>query len=350
MSYAAVIIRDKPPVDAAPRKGLGQIWQRVKALKCWEMLSWTGPRHACARAAREAGVHPRTLKRWKQRLEEADGDLNALRDKSRRPHHINYKYSQVLKTIIIIVRLLTGWGAQRIAAECRARKIATVSHQTVHTWLRQVAVFQPPEPKAEHNKRYERSRPNELWHIDVKGPFYIKGVGKTYILGIVDDYSRYIVACQIKTDHSMKTVIRFLEEHAELVGDPEALMSDNGREFVHHITGLINGSQKMLKKRGIRHIRTKVNSPATNGKIERFWRTLKEEVLEKEWFQSLDEAQETIDSYVQHYNYHRLHKGIGYQTPACRYLGIPIEDTGFENIPELKHLQEWVQKQLPGIA
>ncbi|APC07759.1 integrase core domain-containing protein [Neomoorella thermoacetica] len=56
-------------------------------------------------------------------------------------------------------------------------------------------------------------------------------------------------------------------------------MSDNGREFVHRITGLINGFQKLLQERGIRHIRTKINSPATNGKIERFWRTLKEEVL-----------------------------------------------------------------------
>jgi len=200
--------------------------------------------------------------------------------------------------VVITICLLTGWGAQRIAAECRARKIGTVSHQIVHNWLRQVAVFRPPEPKAGHNKRYERKHPNELWHIDVKGPFYIKGVGKTYILGVVDDYSRYIVTCQVKPDHSMETTIQFLQENIELVGNPDALMSDNGREFVHRITGLINGFQKMLQERGIRHIRTKINSPATNGKIERFWRTLKEEVLEKKWFESLEEAQAAIAVYV----------------------------------------------------
>jgi len=251
---------------------------------------------------------------------------------------------------VIVMRLLTGWGAQRLAAACRARQLGAVSHQTVHHWLRQVAVFQPARPKAEHNRRYERKHPNELWHIDVKGPFYIQGVGKTYILGVVDDYSRYLVACQIKPDHSMETAIQFLQEHIELVGSPDALMSDNGREFVHRITGLINGFQQMLQEQGIRHIRTKVNSPATNGKIERFWRTLKEEVLEKQWFASLEEAQAAIDEYVHHYNCHRLHKGIGYQTPASRYWGTPSTNQGFVNIPELEHLQAWLKETLPQVG
>lgn len=347
MAFATVVIRGKAPKDTAPRSGLGQIRRRARALRRWETLRQSDPRHACTRAAKEAGVHPRTLKRWRNRLEAAEGDLNSLRDGSRRPHHIHYKFCQELKAVIITMRLLKGWGAQRIAAECKTRKIATISHQTVHTWLQQVAVFRPPEPKAEHNKRYERKHPNELWHIDVKGPFYIKGVGKTYILGVVDDHSRYIIACQIKPDHTMETAIRFLEENLELAGDPDALMSDNGSEFVHRITGMINGFQQLLQERGIKHIRTKINSPASNGKIERFWRTLKEEVLEKEWFQDLDEAQAAIDRYVKHYNYHRLHKGIGYETPASRYLGTPYTNRGFENLPGLEHLQEWLKNKLP---
>jgi transposase InsO family protein len=328
MAYAAVVIRGKTPKDPTPRNGLGQIRRWLRALRRWETLKGSDPRHACTRAAKEAGVHPRTLKRWRKRLEAVEGDLNALRDQSRRPHHITYPFSQELRMVVITMRLLTGWGAQRIAAECRARKISTVSHQTVHNWLRQVAAFRPPEPKAEHNKRYERKHPNELWHIDVKGPFYIRGVGKTYILGVVDDYSRYIIACQVKPDHSMEAAIQFLQENIEVVGSPDALMSDNGREFVHRITGLINGFQKLLQERGIRHIRTKINSPVTNGKIELFWRTLKEEVLEKEWFESLEEAQAAINSYVKQYNHHRLHKGIGYKKkhrPAATWVPlIPI--------------------------
>ncbi|APC07760.1 helix-turn-helix domain-containing protein [Neomoorella thermoacetica] len=165
MAYPTVVIRGKTPKDPALRNGLGQIRRRLRALRRWEMLKGSDPRHACTRAVKEAGVHPRTLKRWRKRLEAAEGDLNALRDQSRRPHHITYTFSQELR-MVVIMRLLTGWGAQRIAAKCRARKISTVSHQ---------AVFRPPKPKAEHNKRYERKHPNELWHIDVKGPFYIRG-------------------------------------------------------------------------------------------------------------------------------------------------------------------------------
>jgi len=148
----------------------------------------------------------------------------------------------------------------------------------------------------------------------------------------------------------MATAIQFLEENLDLAGDPDALMSDNGREFVHRITGLINGFQKLLQEHGIKHICTKVNSPATNGKIERFWRTLKEEVLEKEWFESLEEAQAAIDRYVNYYNYHRLNKAINYNTPASRYYGVSFTDKGFENIPELEHLQDWLHELLPHVG
>ncbi len=81
-------------------------------------------------------------------------------------------------------------------------------------------------------KRYERSGPNELWHIDIKGSFWIKGVGKIYTIGIIDDYSRYVVSCELKMVQEMETVIAELKEVIAKYGEPLEIINDNGLQFV----------------------------------------------------------------------------------------------------------------------
>ena len=84
-----------------------------------------------------------------------------------------------------------------------------------------------------------------------------------------------------------------------------------GLQFVALMDGVLNGFQKLLKELGIKHLRCRVHSPETDGKIERFWKSY--------YFRSLSEAQRIVDQYVDQYNYHRLNKGLDYQTPAERY-------------------------------
>ena len=120
-------------------------------------------------------------------------------------------------------------------------------------------------------------------------------------------------------------------------------MSDNGSPFVVWMPGVLTRFGKTLRELEIRHIRTQVNSPWTNGKIEAFWATLKREVLDREVFRSLEEAEAALERFSRYDNYHRLHGEIGWLTPAERYDGTPFTDRGFENVPALEHLMPWLE-------
>ena len=106
--------------------------------------------------------------------------------------------------------------------------------------------------------------------------------------------------------------------------------------------GVLTQFGKTLRELEIRHIRTQVNSPWTNGKIESFWATLKSEVLDREVFRSIEDAEAALGRFSRYYNYHRLHGEIGWLTPAERFDGTPFTDRGFDNVPALAHLQPWL--------
>ena len=88
--------------------------------------------------------------------------------------------------------------------------------------------------------------------------------------------------------------------------------------------------------------RTQVDSPWTNGKIERFWGVLQSELLDRELFPTPEAADEALSRFAVYYDYHRLNGAIGWQTPAERWDGTPITDHGFEHVPPLEHLQGWL--------
>lgn len=149
-----------------------------------------------------------------------------------------------------------------------------------------------PRPRG---ARYERSSPNSLWHIDIKGPFFIQ-LGrdrrylKSWIFGLVDDHSRYVLGLRIATTREVAPILVWLRDCIELCGTPLDLMSDNGTEFVHWMPGVLNRFGKTLRELQVRHIKTQIDSPWTNGKIESFWATLESEVLDREVFRSLVDA------------------------------------------------------------
>jgi transposase InsO family protein len=194
--------------------------------------------------------------------------------------------------------------------------------------------------------REDGSQPNELWHIDIKGPFFIQLLErrylKTWLVGLVDDHSRYVLGLRIQTSSQLAPILTWLRDCIELCGQPLAVMSDNGSPFVVWMPGVLTAFGKTLHELAIRHIRTQINSPWTNGKIERFWKLLQAEVLDRQVFRSLEEAEAALNRFAAYYNYHRLSGAIGWLTPAERFDGTPFTDRGFENIPSLEHLQNWL--------
>ena len=98
---------------------------------------------------------------------------------------------------------------------------------------------------------------------------------------------------------------------------------------------MLSRFQRSLAELEIRHIRTQVDTPWTNGKIESFWATLQAEVLDRQHLADLAAADAAVTAYATYYNYHRLHGELGWRTPAERFDGTPFVDRGFEHVPSL---------------
>ena len=285
-----------------------------------------------------------SIYRWQQAFEM--GGIAALVEESRRPRRTRATVPDWVDQVIIAIRLQTYWNSKRISAEMRRREIYVVSAKHIDQLFHQHGCNRgsvPPQP----GPRYERSRPNELWHIDIKGPFFINldgsGYLKTWIVGVVDDHSRFMLGLRIHTDTKLAPILEWLDDCFDLWGQPVELMSDNGSPFVRFLPGLLpTGFGRRLADRRIRHLRTQISTPWTNGKIEAFWAVLQRELLDRHRFGSLDEADRALARFAQYYNYHRLSGVLGWLTPAERYDGTPFSDRGFENIPALAHLQTWL--------
>lgn len=283
---------------------------------------------------------------WRWRCAYDSGGLAALVPEPRGPRNPDHKHPAWVEQVVIAVRLHTYWNTKRIAAELRRREIAVVSHGWIEQLFDDLGTSRPSLPR-ERGPRYERSSVNSLWHIDIKGPFFIQ-LGrdrrylKTWIVGLVDDHSRYVLGLRIQTTQQSTPILAWLRDCIELCGKPLDLMTDNGTPFVVWMPGVLTRFGKTLRELEVRHIRTQIDSPWTNGKIESFWATLRSEVLDREVFRSLADAEAALERFARYYNYHRLHGEIGWLTPAERFDGTPFTDRGFQNIPALSHLVPWL--------
>src|SRR3990170_6003733 len=313
----------RPPESVAPGASAGIIRRRAAALRRWR------EGEPIAGLCTELGVHRATLFRWRSRLEAAG--LVGLAD----PVHVGRagELDPILEQVILTVRLLTNWNSRRIAAEFGRRGVPVGHGQIDRLFARhgthRASVRRIPGP------RYERSSPNELWHIDLKGPFYLHplhgSIRTCHFVALVDDHSRYLLGLRALPTKQAVAVLDVLGEAIELCGIPLALMSDNGTPFVTIVRTMLSRFQRNLAELEIRHIRTQVDTPWTNGKIEAFWATLQAEVLDRQYLADLAAADAAVTAYATYYNFHRLHGALGWRTPAERFDGTPFTDRGFEH-------------------
>jgi transposase InsO family protein len=292
-------------------------------------------------AALALGPSRASLHRWRTRY--AEGGLEALRQRSRGPSR--ECLPAWVERAVIVVRLLTYWNSKRLAAEFRRRDIYPLGHHAVDALLADLGTARPGTHR-ERGPAYERSRPDELWHIDIKGPFWLQrapGVHtKVWIVGLVDDHSRFLIGLRVLPQPRTEPILAWLHDCFELCGLPLEVMSDNGSPFATWMPGVLTLFGKTLEQLHVKHIRTQVNSPWTNGKIERFWGVLQSELLDRELFPTPEAADEALTRFAIYYDYHRLNGAIGWQTPAERWDGTPFTDRGFEHVPALAHLQGWL--------
>jgi transposase InsO family protein len=283
-------------------------------------------------AAAAAGITDRTARRWlaRWRAEGADG----LLDRSSAPHRIPHKTPPQREAEIVRLRRLRMTAAQ-IALALRMA-LSTVSAVLKRVGLGKRSRLEPPEPP----NRYERRRPGELVHIDVKklGRILRPGhrvtgqrinarntytpdgrrigdAGWEFVHVAIDDHSRLAYA-EVLGDEKAITAAGFLERavaffasHAITV---ERVMTDNGSPYVSHLHA------QLCRRLGIRHLRTQPYRPRTNGKAERFIQTLQRRWAYGAIYGSSHERTTALTSWLTHYNYTRRHGSLGHKPPAAR--------------------------------
>ncbi len=212
-------------------------------------------------AALALGVSRASLHRW--RLRYAEGGLDGLRPHPRGPARA--ALPGWVEQAVIVVRLLTYWNSKRLAAEFSRREIYPLSHHAVDALLAELGTARP-SVRREHGPAYERGRPNELWHIDIKGPFFLQRARgeytKVWIVGLVDDHSRFLIGLRVLPRPRAVPILEWLADCVELCGVPLELMSDNGSPFVTWMPGVLTLFGQTLEELRVRHIRTQVNSPS----------------------------------------------------------------------------------------
>jgi transposase InsO family protein len=273
-----------------------------------------------AKIVREFGVSRKTFYKFKYRLQ-MEG-IKGLEDRSRAPHRRPRKIAGIVEEAIVELRIKhPDFGPVRIQAELKNIGLDPPSHQRIQNVLVRHGLNGWNAPEKREYRRFERSSTNELWQSDAKGFFIIKDWGKIFPLSTVDDYSRFLIVCQPLPFERTDYILENLEKSFDLYGKPQYLMTDNGCWFVHW-TGALTRVQMFLRERGIEHIHTGVRHPTTIGKVERFHRTLNQELIKKFRFKDLGDAQEAFEAYRYYYPPtadQRPHQALGNLPPISRY-------------------------------
>jgi transposase InsO family protein len=247
--------------------------------------------------------------------------MAGLIPQSRRPGESPTQTPAWLEEAILTIQLRCGWGVQRIAQELNYWALGPVTHNAVWGVLKRRGKRVPLVRRSRKSGfRYQRETPNDLWHMDVKGPLHFRGVGPVYGMAILDDRSRFCVGAMLAPNRRMETAIAVLDEAVQNWGAPRQLMSDNGSEFVG--VGATAGDTRFLRRLQaleIEHLPIRLRTPETNGKIERFWLTLEQELLMRVEIFSLAQGQEVLVLWVDEYNFNRRHSALDYLTPAQVY-------------------------------
>lgn len=308
-------------------------------------LSWSGRRRLAERvvvegwtlkgAAMASGVSVRCARKWVTRYR-AEGVLG-LHDRSSAPRRVANRTAEQRVEVIIGLRKLRFTAAE--IAETLGMALSTVSGILTRCGLGRLGRLGLEQPV-----RYERSRPGELLHIDIKKLGRIEGgagkrafqsprrqrhnptrtdlegkrrhyVGFEYVHVCVDDYSRLAYA-EVLPDQKTTTAIGFLHRAVAFYRRRgirvERVLTDNGSAYVSALHALA------CRKLGIRHSRTRPYRPQTNGKAERFIRTLIAGWAYAAIYRSSKERTAALDGWLWHYNYRRRHSALGHQPPVSR--------------------------------
>ncbi|MEW6236638.1 MAG: IS481 family transposase [Candidatus Omnitrophota bacterium] len=267
------------------------------------------------------GISRTTGYLWKDRFYEA-GSFTQLNKKSRRPHNTPNRTPEVIEEKVVKCWEKWGEGAKKLRPKL-VKQGVDLPWITIHRILKQNKKIAAKERSAAAVKRFERERPNELWQMDFKGDYPLPK-GRCYPLSILDDRTRFLVGAHGLDRQTREEVQPCLIETFERYGLPEAILSDHGTPWwnVNNGHGLTKLSVFLIQQ-GIRLYHGRIGHPQTQGKVERFHRTLNEAVRHRGLPDSLEAWRTFLREFRTMYNEERPHEALGMVTPAERYTPSP---------------------------
>jgi len=275
------------------------------------------------RALDHLGLSKSTYYRWLRR--QSEGRLQDKKGGSSVPW--NKLRPEEAARILTQARASPELSARQLALQLIDTGGWYVSESTVFRILKREGLIKPAEIIGfKAGKEYHRKtkRPNELWATDC-AHLKVMDWGWYYLVTVMDDYSRFIIAWELKSDMAAGSLIDVVQKAVDFTGmidvpveDRTVLLSDNGAGYLSRQFG------DYLRLVGMRHIVASPYHPQTNGKIERYHRSIKGE-LSLIPYEMPGELREAIEAFIEYYNYRRYHEGLGDVTPYDVYAGRHFE-------------------------
>ena len=256
------------------------------------------------------GISKSSYYRWRQ----CDGLESHSRDRGRPWNRITPEEES---KILTVARESPELSSRQLAAWITDNAGFAVSESTVYRLLKREGLVKRQEVQLMAGKEYhtKTTRPHQMWATDASY-FKVVGWGYYYLVTVMDDYSRFILAWKLQKDMSANSLIEVIQEAVDTTGmtdvpveDRTRLLSDNGAGYVSRT------SRDYLHLVGIRHILAAPYHPQTNGKLERYHQSIKREVNQIP-YELPGQLEMAIADFVDYYNYRRYHKALGNVMPA----------------------------------
>lgn len=290
----------------------------------------TSGKERLAALCREFGISRPTGYLWRRRYQ-SSGTLTELAEHSRRPHGSPSRTATWKAERVAALRQQTGWGAKKLRVLLGEEEIV-LPVRTIHRILQRQDFVSDSAPTPALT-RFERSDPNELWQMDSKGK-YSTEQGECHPLSILDDHSRYVVGLYALPNLEGEKASPCLVETFRRYGVPQAMLMDRGSLWwtAFNGWGLTRLSVQLIEQ-GIRLLYGRVRHPQTQGKVERFHRTLGVELRHRGVPRSWAEWPAALAAVREIYNERRPHEALAMQRPAQCYRPSPR--------PFAEQVKEW---------
>lgn len=255
--------------------------------------------------SRNRRVPRRTLYRWIEKHKKQG--INGLVDKKRGVEQLNINPD--FESLVVNLWKDTKYGSPKMWLYTKSKGFDVSQRQIQKIYIKnELKMNRRKRPEQIKYHSYEWPKPNMLWHTD----WTICPFTKKMLIAFIDDHSRYIIHAEYFTNATTENTILAFANAIAKHGKPEAILTDQGTQFTP-ARAEIGPFGTWCQMQGIKHILGRIHHPQTNGKIERWFGTYKQEY---------DERFDCLDTFVKFYNEIRIHQGINYKTPKERYCAI----------------------------